>query len=147
MPWERKDEGQLSSRADTETMGAEPIFHLGADDIPSSRVNTLAAHANQLEDKTLSMREMLDRGIAKKAEDAMITAPWYILRPSSRFCSIWDYVTAAALFFTAIVTPFEVAFLDEVESPANWLWIMNRFVDVIFFGDIFLSFFVRLQGC
>lgn len=55
-------------------------------------------------------------------------------------------VTAVALLFTAAVTPFEVAFLEEAKSSSDGLWILNRLVDVVFFGDIFLNFFVCRHG-
>lgn len=54
-------------------------------------------------------------------------------------------MTAVALLFTAAITPFEVAFLGEAESPSDWLWILNRLVDIVFLGDIFLNFFVCRQ--
>ena len=40
---------------------------------------------------------------------------WFILNPRSRMMSRWDMFTLGALIFTALVTPFEVAFVDESE--------------------------------
>jgi hypothetical protein len=37
-----------------------------------------------------SMRESIDKGIANKATIDMELAPFYILRPSSTFCTVWD---------------------------------------------------------
>jgi hypothetical protein len=88
----------------------------------------------------MSSHELFDVGIVKQAKRSMDAAPWYILRPTSKFCTRWDLVTALALVFTAIVTPFEVAFLPEASSMANWLWITNRLVDLVFICDMAMQF-------
>ena len=47
----------------------------------------------------------------------------------------WDLCTAAALVYTAIVTPYEVAFLAPPSPSEKWsdsIFIINRCVDVIF---------------
>ena len=49
----------------------------------------------------------------------------------------WDFVTAASLIFTALVTPYEVVFLPR--SPL-WIFVTNRAVDVVFIFDICLQF-------
>ena len=64
------------------------------------------------EHREMSMRELIDKGLARRAESDMENAPWYILRPTSRFVTRWDLITASALIWTAFVTPFEVAFLE-----------------------------------
>jgi|TARA_B110001469_G_scaffold63979_1_gene61275 hypothetical protein len=56
-----------------------------------------------------------------------INKPWYQIDPrTSKLMSIWDSVTGMALIFTALVTPFEVAFLEAAESPLEPLFIVNR---------------------
>ena len=69
---------------------------------------------------------------------------WLIDPRYSTFSQIWDVVTMLALVFTAIVTPFEVSFLS---APTKWadidtLFILNRFIDVIFSADLVLNFFM-----
>ena len=54
-------------------------------------------------------------------------------------------VAGIALIFTALVTPFEVAFLDAAESPWEPLFLVNRFVDLIFIVDIVFSFMLVYQ--
>jgi hypothetical protein len=72
--------------------------------------------------------------------------PWYIIDPrSSTFMSYWDSSTAIALIFTAVVTPFEVAFLTGPLDPLSGLFIVNRLVDAIFVVDMILQFFVMYQ--
>ena len=57
----------------------------------------------------------------------------------------WDIVTALALLFTATLTPFEIAFIDQAESPANAWFIVNRVVDLIFIVDMVLQFFIAYE--
>ena len=59
---------------------------------------------------------------------------------------LWDLLTAIALAFTAVATPYEVGFLS---APASWsaaitdpLFWLNRFVDVLFTIDMILQFFL-----
>ena len=59
------------------------------------------------------------------------------INPHSRFIARWDICTACALFFTALVTPFEVGFYDRgtkmIIGPVNFFF--NRLVDLIFLID------------
>ena len=77
----------------------------------------------------------------KRARPFMLIDPRY-----SKFAQNWDICTMMALIFTAIITPFEVAFLS---SPVNWdaawvspLFLINRLVDIIFTIDLVLQFFL-----
>lgn len=56
----------------------------------------------------------------------------------------WDLTMVMALFFTALVTPVEVVFLQE-GSHINALWIINRVVDLLFVFDIFFTFHLAFQ--
>ena len=62
-----------------------------------------------------------------------------VINPNSEFCKNWDLLMVALLIFTALVTPFEVAFL----SP-SWdaLFVINRLVDTGFVADMFVNFFL-----
>ena len=56
----------------------------------------------------------------------------------------WDVVTAVALLFTALVTPYEVGFLPPATDPWNTLWLTNRLIDIIFVFDmVFQCFTMR----
>ena len=59
---------------------------------------------------------------------------------SSRFMGYWDLVGLCALVFTALVTPFEISFLEPSQSALNALFIINRIVDMIFIVDLCLQF-------
>ncbi len=67
-------------------------------------------------------------------------APWYIIRPTSRFMGWWDAATSIALILTALVTPFEVSFLEP--DGVDGLFVMNRMIDAIFIVDMALQFFL-----
>ena len=53
----------------------------------------------------------------KKLIDLYHGVAWMIDPRKSKFMPIWDVVMLAALAFTAIVTPFEVTFIDEGAVP------------------------------
>lgn len=68
----------------------------------------------------------------------------YIVDPRTNpHIAYWDLVTTLALLFTAIVTPYEVGFLQPPPVSKRWsdtLFLLNRVVDLIFITDIILQF-------
>ena len=65
---------------------------------------------------------------------------WLIDPRTSVFIGKWDMITGVALIFTALFTPFEIAYLS---SPARWYdktFLANRTVDIIFIIDIVIQF-------
>ena len=59
------------------------------------------------------------------------------------FVAYWDLVAMIALIFTALVTPYEVAFLippPMEERLTDPLFLINRVVDLIFVVDMLLQF-------
>ena len=85
----------------------------------------------------------------------------WLLHPNMVFMTYWDAAMTFLLLFTAVVTPFEVAFLaeegaflkDDGLTPATGgakdllgtgeiarLFIINRLVDLGFFCDVFVNF-------
>ena len=56
----------------------------------------------------------------------------------------WDVCMMFALTFTVVVTPVEVAYLDE-GSYINFLFCLNRVVDIIFIFDLLLTFNLAYQ--
>merc|ERR1719379_137161 len=56
--------------------------------------------------------------------------------------STWDAIVFMGLIYTAIVTPFEVAL---VESGFGFLFCLNRCVDLIFWKDMFMQFFLKVK--
>ena len=51
------------------------------------------------------------------------------------------------MLWTAIFLPFEIAFIDAPTFPdaSDGLFVLNRVLDVIFIGDLFLTFFVAVS--
>ena len=49
--------------------------------------------------------------------DLRVTPKWLIDPRTSKRMGYWDFTTVMALLFTALVTPFEVAFLEPVTPP------------------------------
>ena len=66
----------------------------------------------------------------------------WIIDPRTNKCiAYWDLATAVALIFTALVTPFEVAFLEQpVDKWRDSVFLLNRMVDLIFIADICIQF-------
>ena len=72
--------------------------------------------------------------------------PSFIIDPrSSTRIGYWDAVTASALIFTAIVTPFEVGLVPTPETAADGLFIINRFIDLIFIIDMCVQFLLAYE--
>ena len=62
---------------------------------------------------------------------------------TNNYVAYWDLVTTLALVFTALVTPYEVAFLSPPPVSArmtNGLFWTNRVVDMVFILDMVLQF-------
>jgi CRP-like cAMP-binding protein len=71
------------------------------------------------------------------ADDFDFTKYKYIVPPRAPFRAYWDLAIVVALTYTATVTVFEVAFL---EVSINAIFIINRFIDLLFVSDLVLSF-------
>ena len=65
-------------------------------------------------------------------------APW-VIDPKGAFSRRWDVLMVVLLLFTAVVTPYETAFL---ETKFNFLFVLNRVVDLLFLTDLFINFFL-----
>ena len=68
-----------------------------------------------------------------------------LVDPNLDFMRRWDNIAMLLLGWTAIVTPYEVAFLNV---SLNWLFLFNRLVEFFFLLDLFLNFMlpVTLPG-
>ena len=77
-----------------------------------------------------------------------INIPVYIIEPTSMFKIYWNMLIIFLLAYTAIVTPYRVAFDDQEES-FDFFSIMNKFIDITFGIDIlvnFISAYERVDG-
>jgi hypothetical protein len=71
-----------------------------------------------------------------------LTPKKLLINPNSLRMQKWGIVVLVALIYTALVTPFEVAYL---QSQFNALFIVNRFVDVVFLIDMCMQFFLKVE--
>lgn len=60
---------------------------------------------------------------------------------------MYDFTGFILILFTAIVTPYELAFLKTATnvSEIDGLWSFNRFVDAYFIFDLFFNFIKPLR--
>ena len=74
---------------------------------------------------------------------------WVVDPRTSKWLGAWDLTCMFALCFVALVTPFEVSFLDSPKSwrdiaerfaSVGWLFCVNRVVDSLFIVDLGLQF-------
>ena len=54
----------------------------------------------------------------------------------------WDSAGGSVLVFTALITPFEVAFLPPDDTPLSARFVANRFIDVFFLCDMLLQLMI-----
>ena len=66
-----------------------------------------------------------------------------VINPYSDFMTLWDKIIMLILMWTAVVTPFEVSFM---EPAYNHMFVLNRIIDAIFFMDICMTFFLDPIG-
>ena len=60
-----------------------------------------------------------------------------VVNQYSSAVAYWDTLLLSILVWTAVVTPFEVSFL---EPSYNHMFVLNRLIDICFIGDIVLTF-------
>jgi hypothetical protein len=65
-----------------------------------------------------------------------------IVLPVSPHRTTWELILMATLLYTAIVTPFEVAFLPV---SLDAIFFLNRIVDFVFISDTILTFFTPFR--
>lgn len=76
--------------------------------------------------------------IAKRHDPMSVAVPWGLVHPLSTFMRRWDMLTMWLLLYTAIWTPFEVAFVEEKRlSP---MYFVNMVINLAFFTDMILNF-------
>ena len=69
--------------------------------------------------------------------------PWYLIDPRySNRLAAWDGLNALALIFTALVTPFEVAFMPPERRAASVRFVLNRAIDIFFLFDMIIQLFI-----
>eukprot|EP00931_Biecheleriopsis_adriatica_P107500 TRINITY_DN8183_c0_g1_i7.p1 TRINITY_DN8183_c0_g1~~TRINITY_DN8183_c0_g1_i7.p1 ORF type:complete len:933 (+),score=147.16 TRINITY_DN8183_c0_g1_i7:57-2855(+) len=72
-----------------------------------------------------------------------LKARLYVIDPQSNYMKMWDVIVVLCLVFTALVTPYEIAFLKPGHSIA--VSVLNRLVDVTFIKDMIMQFFMKVE--
>lgn len=68
----------------------------------------------------------------------LVRKPW-IIYPEDKFKTVWDIFQSFVLLLSCILTPFNLAFADEVEEYL-WYTYFNYSIDVTFLLDIIVIF-------
>lgn len=76
------------------------------------------------------------------SEVDMRKAEKYLIKPHDENVQRWDMVGLVMIAYTAIVTPYDVSFL---EPQYDVLFVFNRLVDSFFLCDMVLQFFLMVQ--
>ena len=74
--------------------------------------------------------------------DVKTIGRWTINPRGKRWCNNLDSCIAFSLLYTAIVTPFEIAFL---EPGIDALFVMGNIVNLVFIVDMLLQFFLHYE--
>ena len=100
----------------------------------------------RLEEAEKPVSHALDSAIAGEHAKRSLDNSKYLIDPrKSKFIGYWDVVTGLALVFTALVTPWEVAFAEPPKKFIESMFLFNRFVDSIFLVDMVLQFLLIYQ--
>ena len=100
----------------------------------------------RLEEAEKPVSHALDTAIAGEHAKRSLDNSKYLIDPrNSKFIGYWDVVTGLALVFTALVTPWEVAFAEPPKKFIESMFLFNRFVDSIFLVDMVLQFLLIYQ--
>jgi potassium voltage-gated channel Eag-related subfamily H protein 7 len=62
--------------------------------------------------------------------------------PDGGFCQRWDMIMIFSLFYTALVTPYEVAFIP---TQLDLRFGLNRFIDFLFAADMVFAFLLMYK--
>jgi len=129
--WERDDDDATEGKKTKKTITKKRSFHeKGAAD-----GGALVAGADWGDETKYSARP-------KEAQTwGAFIASGGVMERDSEFLRSWDLVTATLLVFVAVVTPFELGFMEtDVESVNGLvLFSVNRLVDLVFFVDILMQ--------
>lgn len=66
----------------------------------------------------------------------------YVIDPHSVYMRFWDLILVMCLVYTALVTPYEIAFIPPGDPG---LMVINRLVDFIFIKDMVMQFFMKVE--
>ena len=112
---------------------------------PAARWPELVFHScySAAQARELSVHGRLACTFPKQAIRNATTGGWAIDPNASEWTAYWDLMMMALLTVVLFLTPYEVAFL----SPSvDVLFIINRVLDLVFFCDMVIQFFLAYQN-
>ena len=72
---------------------------------------------------------------------------WQVVNPRHRYVQMWDLMTLHLLVFTALVTPYEISFMDGLGGVnVEMLFWVNQLINIIFLVDMWLVFVTPFEG-
>lgn len=72
---------------------------------------------------------------------------WQVVNPRHRYVQMWDLMTLHLLVFTALVTPYEISFMDGLSGVnVQMLFWVNQLINIIFLVDMWLVFVTPFEG-
>ena len=91
-----------------------------------------------------SLLAVISEGLREKKKSSSIHSS-FVVMPEGNFRRNWDFLTCILLFYTALFTPVQMAFLADdmiLTDIRSWIGIfcLDRLVDAVFIVDIFINF-------
>jgi potassium voltage-gated channel Eag-related subfamily H protein 7 len=112
------------------------ISSLAATDTPASAAAVVSPIRRPKPAITPEEREQMSKDMERLRK--RLHYPAWLIIPDSPFSRRWDAAYVVFLLFTALVTPYEVALLDQVYWDG--LFVVNRIVDLFFLCDMAVQF-------
>lgn len=111
---------------------------------PMADIQPRDMHFDALAEQYFAGKQWKDLNAAEQAHvfTVALRATSFLIDPDAPYMRWWDIVILSCLFFTALVTPFEVGFL---EGQINALFFVNRIVDFMFLKDMCMQFVIKLK--
>jgi voltage-gated potassium channel Kch len=137
--------GQIATSGSGDSQGDDPSTPLvkvtggGKLDLGDTERDDVHASSSKLSSVPVDVHEAVTRAVHQHAHFKE-RGP-LVINPRAWYMRNWDVVTMLLLFYTAVVTPVEVAFMS---TKLNILFFINRGVDTCFLVDIVLTFFVAI---
>lgn len=80
-------------------------------------------------------------------DDPFWNSAWQLVNPRHKYIQWWDLLTLNLLVFTALVTPYEIAFMDGANGiNVQLLFWVNQIINLIFILDMALVFVMPYEG-
>jgi len=88
----------------------------------------------------------------EQEEELIFTGRYFVIDPNSKFRKFWMFIMAIFMVYTGTVMPYRLCFvgfrvgwsLPTPEEPLGWV-IVERMVDIFFWSDLVLNFFVAYE--